>query len=128
MKFWNRINSINNIEIQADLCRKTGNIAQAKSLYTCLIAMLNKEHGPDSDELALNFFRLAETYADGGNYEAAQTFYRRSAQIWENNHPDRRQNPMWYTNALGAMHKDSNRCDSGQREGRSNKDRRSDVA
>jgi tetratricopeptide (TPR) repeat protein len=88
---------------QAAMERMRGNLAQAKSLYACLIAMIKKESGPESEALALNFFRLAETYSDDGNYQAAQTYYRRAAEVWEKSHPNRGQSPIWYGSALGDM-------------------------
>lgn len=85
--FWENENSVQEIEELAARYRAEGNFVQAKSLYTCLIAMIKKQHGNDSEKLALNFYRLAETYSDEGNYQAAQTYYNRAAQIWRRAHP-----------------------------------------
>jgi tetratricopeptide (TPR) repeat protein len=123
MKFWDKQGSVENIAQQAAAARQKGNLAQAKSLYACLIAMIKKESGPESQELALNFFRLAETYSDEGKYEAAQTFYRRAAEIWEKTHPDGGQNALWYGKALGDMQRETE-----HRDGESSKQRRQQGA
>lgn len=60
-----------------------GNIAQAKSIYVCLIAAIKAEDGPKSDRLALNFFQLAEVYGEENNYAGAQTLYERAIEIWK---------------------------------------------
>ncbi|HEY9776242.1 MAG TPA: tetratricopeptide repeat protein [Planktothrix sp.] len=117
MKFWNERGSVNNIGKLAAFARKRGDLAQAKSLYACLIGMIKKESGPESENLALNFFRLAETYSDEGNYQAAQTFYRRAAEIWEKTHPDRSANPIWYSKAIGEMQREAEQEDVEREEG-----------
>jgi tetratricopeptide (TPR) repeat protein len=107
MNFWDKQGSVEKIAHHAAMARQRGNLAQAKSLYACLIAMIKKEYGAESQELALNFFQLAETYSDESNYEAAQTFYRRAAEIWEKTHPDRGQNALWYGKTLADMQRET---------------------
>jgi tetratricopeptide (TPR) repeat protein len=86
--FWEQDNAVGQIELLAAQQRDAGNTAQAKSLYTCLIAMIKRDGGDDSEQLAVTFYRLAETYSDEGNYQAAQIYFRRAAEIWERIHPD----------------------------------------
>jgi tetratricopeptide (TPR) repeat protein len=86
--FWEQDNAVPQIELLAAQHREAGNTAQAKSLYTCLIAMIKRDGGEDSEQLAVTFYRLAETYSDEGNYKAAQIYYRRAVEIWEKIHPD----------------------------------------
>ena len=101
--FWENENAIAAIEELALLHRKKGNYAKAKNLYVCLVAMIKKANGPDSARLALNFFRLGEVYADEGNYQAAETYYKRAASIWEKTHPGSETNPFWFRDALRDM-------------------------
>jgi tetratricopeptide (TPR) repeat protein len=86
--FWEKDNAVGQTELLAAQQRDAGNTAQAKSLYTCLIAMIKRDGGDDSEQLAVTFYRLAETYSDEGNYQAAQIYFRRAAEIWEKIHPD----------------------------------------
>jgi len=86
--FWEKKDAVGEIEELAARHRQAGNIAQAKSLYTCLIAMIKRNGGDGSEQLAVNFYRLGETYSDAGNYQAAQTYYKRATEIWEKIHPD----------------------------------------
>jgi tetratricopeptide (TPR) repeat protein len=73
------------IELQrmAANAQKDGNYAKAKSIYVCLIAVIKRKDGPKSDRLAVNFFQLAEVYADENNYVGAQTLYERAIEIWQ---------------------------------------------
>ncbi len=100
--FWERSDAIGEVEELAALHRKTGNLAQAKSLYTCLIAMIKQKNG-ESDELALNFYQLGEIYDDEGNESAAKTYYKRAAETWQQLHPQSPKNPVWYKEALTRL-------------------------
>ena len=103
--FWEKDDAIGEVEELAALHRKTGNLSQAKSLYTCLIAMIKKKRG-ESDELALNFYQLGEIYDAEGNEGAATTYYKRAAEIWQQLHPASLKNPLWYRNALKRIGRD----------------------
>lgn len=63
--------------------QKEGNLAQAKSIYVCLIAVIKTKDGPSSVRLANNFFQLAEVYGEENNYVGAQTLYERAIEIWQ---------------------------------------------
>lgn len=60
----------------------SGNLAQAKSIYICLIAAIKSKDGQRSDRLANNFFQLAEVYGQEKNFTGAQTLYERAIEIW----------------------------------------------
>jgi hypothetical protein len=98
--FWETDNAIRNIEIQAAEYRRVGNLAQAKSLYICLVAMTRKSLGASSQERAANFYRLGECYSDEGNGSAAKTYYERAAEIWIKTHALNRVSPLWFGQAL----------------------------
>jgi tetratricopeptide (TPR) repeat protein len=79
------------IELQrmAAKAQQERNYAQAKSIYVCLIAVIKQKDGPKSDRLAVNFFQLAEVYAEENNYRGAQTLYERAIEIWkQSSQPD----------------------------------------
>jgi hypothetical protein len=101
--FWEKDNAIAQIEALAAVQRKQGNFAQARSLYTCLIAMTRKSFGDKSEQLALNFYRLAEIYSDEGNYQAAQTYHHRATEIWLAAHPEQSADPRWGHRAMREM-------------------------
>lgn len=79
------INDIPIAELQkmAADAQQSGNLAQAKSIYVCLIAAIKTKDGPKSDRLANNFFQLAEVYGEENNYVGAQTLYERAIEIWQ---------------------------------------------
>lgn len=101
--FWEHENAIATVEELALAHRKRGNFAKAKNLYVCLLAMVKKSQGPESSHLALIFFRLGEVYSDEGNYQAAETYYKRAAEIWEKTHPSQQDSPFWLKEALTDM-------------------------
>ncbi len=78
------ISDIPIIELQkmAAAAQQSGNSAQAKSIYVCLIAAIKVKDGPKSDRLANNFFQLAEVYGEENNYAGAQTMYERAIEVW----------------------------------------------
>ena len=80
--FWEKQNAISKIGKQARRYRLARNFAQAKSLYTCLIAMIKKSPEDHGDKLAANFFRLSETFRDEHNQTAAQTYMERAVETW----------------------------------------------
>lgn len=98
--FWENDDAISKVEQLAAHYKAEGNYVQAKSLYTCLIAMIKKSHGTENEKLALNFYRLAETYSDEGNYQAAQTYYYRASEIWRSVHPDTSESMLSHSQAL----------------------------
>ncbi len=110
--FWEDENAIARIEEQAAEHRANGNFIQAKSLYTCLIAMIKKAEGPESENLALNFYRLGETYADEGNYPAAQTYYHRASQVWRRAHAAAGESGLSETHSLQRMNEIVERDDT----------------
>jgi tetratricopeptide (TPR) repeat protein len=105
--FWEKDNAIESIEQMAAMYRKEGNLAQAKSLYACLIAMIKQRGGSSCDELALNFYQLGEIYDDEGKHSAAKTYYKRAADIWQSTHTDADDNPFWYREALTRLGEES---------------------
>lgn len=115
--FWEKDNAIESIEQLAALNRKEGNLAQAKSLYACLIAMIKNRGGATCDELALNFFQLGEIYDDEGNQSAAKTYYKRAADIWQTTHSSSDNNPFWYREALTRLGEASARQQERHAEG-----------
>lgn len=78
------IHDIPILELQqmAAEAQQSGNLAQAKSIYICLIAAIKSKDGPQSDRLANNFFQLAEVYGQEKNFTGAQTLYERAIEIW----------------------------------------------
>jgi tetratricopeptide (TPR) repeat protein len=74
--------AINDLEQLAEAAHSQRNFGQAKSLRICLIGFLKQEFGEVSEQLAVNFYKLGEVYADEGNYEAARTMYHRATEIW----------------------------------------------
>jgi len=80
--FWESKNAISKIGKQARQYRLSRNFAQAKSLYTCLIAMIKKSPEEHADKLAANFYRLSETFKDEHNQTAAQTYMDRAVETW----------------------------------------------
>jgi len=78
---------ITTLQQMAAEAQQSGNLAQAKSIYVCLIAAIKMKDGPKSDRLANNFFQLAEVYGEENNYTGAQTLYERAIEVWQNS-PD----------------------------------------
>lgn len=78
------IHDIPILELQqmASEAQQSGNLAQAKSIYICLIAAIKTKDGPQSTRLAHNFFQLAEVYGQEKNFSGAQTLYERAIEIW----------------------------------------------
>ncbi len=74
---------ITKLQQMAADAQKSGNLAQAKSIYVCLIAAIKMKDGPKSDRLANNFFQLAEVYGEENNYSGAQTLYERAIEVWQ---------------------------------------------
>ena len=74
---------INQLQKMASDAQESGNLAQAKSIYVCLIAAIKMKDGPKSDRLANNFFQLAEVYGEENNYSGAQTLYERAIEVWQ---------------------------------------------
>ena len=74
---------ISELQQMAADAQQSGNLAQAKSIYVCLIAVIKLKDGPMSDRLANNFFQLAEVYGEENNYSGAQTLYERAIEIWQ---------------------------------------------
>ncbi len=74
---------ISELQQMAADAQRSGNIAQAKSIYVCLIAAIKMKDGPMSDRLANNFFQLAEVYGEENNYSGAQTLYERAIEVWQ---------------------------------------------
>ena len=101
--FWQKDNAIESIEQLAATHRQAGNLAQAKSLYACLIAMIKQRGGANCDELALNFYQLGEIYDDEGNNDAARTYYKRAADVWQSTHANSDDDPFWYREALTRL-------------------------
>jgi tetratricopeptide (TPR) repeat protein len=100
--FWQKSGAIGEIEQLAAGYRRTGNLAQAKSLYTCLIAMEKQKNG-QSDVLALHFYQLGQIYDEEGNRQAANTYYKRAAETWKQVHPEDGKSPFWYREALNRL-------------------------
>jgi tetratricopeptide (TPR) repeat protein len=115
--FWENVDAIERIEELAALNRKQGNLLQAKSLYACLIAMIKQKSGPESDQLALNFYQLGEIYDDEGKRGAAKIYYKRAADIWQRLHPESDSNPFWYREALSRLGETSERVHDSQLDG-----------
>jgi tetratricopeptide (TPR) repeat protein len=107
MMFWEKDNAIESIEMLAAMHRRKGNLAQAKSLYACLIAMIKRRGGAKCDELALNFYQLGEIYDDESKHDAARTYYKRAADVWQSNHEGSDNNPFWYREALTRLGEES---------------------
>lgn len=74
---------ISKLQQMAVDAQQSGNLAQAKSIYICLIAVIKLKDGPMSDRLANNFFQLAEVYGEENNYSGAQTLYERAIEVWQ---------------------------------------------
>jgi len=74
---------ITDLQQMAASAQESGNLAQAKSIYVCLIAAIKMKDGPKSDRLANNFFKLAEVYGEENNYSGAQTLYERAIEVWQ---------------------------------------------
>ncbi|CAN5668898.1 hypothetical protein BH10CYA1_BH10CYA1_41930 [soil metagenome] len=74
---------ITELQKMAADAQQSGNLAQAKSIYVCLIAAIKIKDGPKSDRLANNFFQLAEVYGEENNYTGAQTLYERAIEVWQ---------------------------------------------
>ncbi|HEY9681506.1 MAG TPA: hypothetical protein V6C89_11240 [Drouetiella sp.] len=101
--FWEKTGAIGEVEQLAAGYRRTGHLAQARSLYTCLIAMIKQKSG-ESDELALHFYQLGEIYDEEGNRSAANTYYKRAAETWRHLHPENGgKSPYWYREALNRL-------------------------
>jgi len=74
---------ISELQQMAAEAQQSGNLAQAKSIYICLIAAIKLKDGPMSDRLANNFYQLAEVYGEENNYAGAQTLYERAIEVWQ---------------------------------------------
>ncbi len=74
---------ISELQQMAAEAQRSGNLAQAKSIYICLIAAIKLKDGPMSDRLANNFYQLAEVYGEENNYAGAQTLYERAIEVWQ---------------------------------------------
>lgn len=74
---------ISELQRMAADAQQSGNLAQAKSIYVCLIAAIKMKDGPMSNRLANNFFQLAEVYGEENNYAGAQTLYERAIEVWQ---------------------------------------------
>jgi tetratricopeptide (TPR) repeat protein len=68
---------------RAAALRKARKYSEAVLLEQQVLAIREKQLGPDHPNVALSLFNLADLYRTQGHYADAESLYNRSLAIWE---------------------------------------------
>jgi CHAT domain-containing protein/Tfp pilus assembly protein PilF len=73
----------NSLVVLASIYRETGRQKQAEAAYQRALAINEKLHGAESENVAITLENLAALYAEAGRYSDAEQTYRRAITVFE---------------------------------------------
>jgi hypothetical protein len=80
--------AINSLLLSARIYRHNNELENARVMLDRVLARQEKLNGPESPEVAVTLYKLADLLCDQGQFNLARSLFLRASSIWHKNYPN----------------------------------------